>query len=45
MGVIILTDGIKGVNIDRDDSRKALDEMVSQGASLIDFKELEAGWV
>ncbi|MDP8216653.1 MAG: nicotinamidase [Candidatus Kaelpia imicola] len=43
--VMVLTDGIKGVNIERDDSRKALDEMVSQGASLIDFKELETGWV
>jgi len=43
--VVILTDGVKGVNIERDDSNKALDQMVSKGASLIDFKELEAGWV
>ncbi|MCM8801276.1 MAG: bifunctional nicotinamidase/pyrazinamidase [Candidatus Omnitrophica bacterium] len=42
--VRLLLDAVKGVNIKKGDSEKAIQEMKTQGAKLINFKELKARW-
>lgn len=38
--VVLLTDAIKGVNLNSDDSKKAVDEMISRGAQTTTFAQL-----
>lgn len=42
--VKLLLDAIKGVEIKKGDSEKAIEEMKKQGAKLINFKDLEELW-